>query len=112
MLQKLCLFNCKLDQEAAEQLVASLEAGGFANLQELDLTGNNIEAPQMQALLQALQHQDRAPALKVIPWLLATAVIMHNRSLMSMLLLSPGCECSIPQAKSKSQLIPGDAYSS
>ena len=65
VLQKLCLFNCKLDQEAAEQLVTCLEDGGFTNLQELDLTGNNIEAPQMQALLQTLQHRDRAPSLKV-----------------------------------------------
>lgn len=76
VLQKLCLFNCKLDQEAAEQLVASLEAGGFSNLQELDVTGNDIEAAQMQALLQSLEHQDRAPALKVIHWLSDTAVIM------------------------------------
>ncbi|KAL3153796.1 RNA-DNA hybrid ribonuclease [Trebouxia sp. C0010 RCD-2024] len=66
VLQKLCLFNCKMDQEAAEQVVASLEAGGYSNLQELDLSGNNIEAAQMQALLQSLQHQDRAPALKVL----------------------------------------------
>lgn len=65
VLQKLCLFNCKLDQEAAEQLVASLEGGGFSNLQELDLTGNNVEAPQMQTLLETLQHRDRAPFLKV-----------------------------------------------
>ena len=59
------MFNCKLDQEGAEQLVACLEDGGFSNLQELDLTGNNIKAPQMQALLQTLQHHDRAPSLKV-----------------------------------------------
>lgn len=65
VLQKLCLFNCKLDQDAAEQLVACLEDGGFSNLQELDLTGNDIEAPQMQALLQTLLHGDRAPFLKV-----------------------------------------------
>lgn len=65
VLQKLCLFNCKLGQEAAEQLVACLEDGGFPSLQQLDLTGNNIEAPQMQALLQSLQHRERAPSLKV-----------------------------------------------
>ena len=67
VLQKLCLFNCKLDQEAAEQLMACLEDGGFANLQELDLTGNIIEAPQMEALLHTLQHRDRAPSLEVNP---------------------------------------------
>lgn len=65
VLQNLCLFNCKLGQEAAEQLVVCLENGGFPNLQQLDLTGNNIEAPQMQSLLQTLQHRDRAPSLKV-----------------------------------------------
>lgn len=65
VLQKLCLFDCKLDQSAVEQLVACLEDGGFLNLQQLDLTGNKIEAPQMQSLLQTLQHCDRAPSLKV-----------------------------------------------
>lgn len=46
-----------------------LEDGGFANLQELDLTGNSIEAPQMQELLDSLQNKDTAPALKVTAFL-------------------------------------------
>lgn len=78
-----------MDQEAAEQVVASLEAGGYSNLQELDLSGNNIEAAQMQALLQSLQHQDRAPALKVIHCLSGTAVILLDSSVVLLLLLSP-----------------------
>ena len=65
-LQKLCLFNCKLGQEVADAIVDRLKDGGFANLEELDLTGNAIEAPQMQTLLETLQQQDVAPALQVL----------------------------------------------
>lgn len=86
VLQKLCLFNCKLDQEAAEQLVACLEDGGFSNLQELDLAGNNIEAPQMQALLQTLQHRDSAPSLKV-----KCALLSCNKAILH---VSASRECS------------------
>lgn len=66
ILQKLCLFNCKLGQEQAESLIACLTNNGFLGLQEMDLTGNMIEAPQMQALLETLPHQGVAPSLKVL----------------------------------------------
>ena len=66
VLQKLCLFNCKLGQEAADVIVDRLKDRGFLNLRELDLTGNAIEAPQMQTLLATLQQQDVAPALQVL----------------------------------------------
>ena len=66
VLQKLCLFNCKLGQEAADVIVDRLHHRGFLNLRELDLTGNVIEAPQMQTLLTALQQHDVAPALQVL----------------------------------------------
>ncbi len=65
VLQKLCLFNCKLGQEASDTIVSSFKDKGFNNLQELDLTGNEIEAPQMQSALEAVQQQGVAPALKV-----------------------------------------------
>ncbi len=67
VLQKLCLFNCKLAQEAAETLVSCLQEQGFSSLKELDLTGNEIEALQMQRLLDTLQQSGVAPALKVRP---------------------------------------------
>lgn len=66
VLQKLCLFNCKLGQEAADAIVDWLKDRRFLNLRELDLTGNVIEAPQMQTLLETLQQQDVAPALQVL----------------------------------------------
>ncbi len=65
VLQKLCLFNCKLGQEASETIVSCFKDKGFSNLQELDLTGNEIEAPQMQSVLEAVQQQGVAPAMKV-----------------------------------------------
>ena len=66
VLRKLCLFNCKLGQEAADAIVDQLNHRGFLSLRELDLTGNVIEAPQMQTLLTALQQHDVAPALQVL----------------------------------------------
>ena len=65
VLQKLCLFNCKLGQEASDTIVSCFKDKGFLNLRELDLTGNEIEAPQMQSVLEAVQQQGVAPALKV-----------------------------------------------
>lgn len=65
VLQKLCLFNCKLGQEASDTIVSCFKNKGFSNLQELDLTGNEIEARQMQGVLEAVQQQGVAPALKV-----------------------------------------------
>ncbi|KAA6426274.1 MAG: hypothetical protein FRX49_03386 [Trebouxia sp. A1-2] len=64
VLQKLCLFNCKLGQEAAD-IVSCFKDNGFSNVRELDLTGNEVEGPQMQSVLEAVQQQDVAPALKV-----------------------------------------------
>lgn len=66
VLQKLCLFNCKLGQEASDTIVSCFKDKGFLNLRELDLTGNEIEAPQMQSVLEAVQQQGVAPALKVL----------------------------------------------
>ncbi|KAL0023690.1 hypothetical protein WJX79_002056 [Trebouxia sp. C0005] len=65
VLQKLCLFNCKLGQEAAD-IVSCFKDNGFSNVRELDLTGNEVEGPQMQSVLEAVQQQDVAPALKVL----------------------------------------------
>ena len=65
VLHKLCLFNCKLGQEASDAIVSCFKDKGFSNLQELDLTGNEIEGPQMQSVLEAVQQQGVAPALKV-----------------------------------------------
>ncbi|DBA95992.1 hypothetical protein WJX77_007182 [Trebouxia sp. C0004] len=66
VLQKLCLFNCKLGQEASDTIVSCFQDKGFCNLQELDLTGNEVEAPQMHSVLEAVQQQGVAPALKVL----------------------------------------------
>ncbi len=65
VLQKLCLFNCKLGQEASDTIVSCFKDKGFSNLRELDLTGNEVEGPQMQSVLEAVQQQGVAPALKV-----------------------------------------------
>lgn len=65
VLQKLCLFNCKLGQEASDTIVSCFKDKGFNNLQELDLAGNEIDAPQMQSILEAVQQQGVTPALKV-----------------------------------------------
>ena len=65
VLRKLCLFNCKLAEEEAHALQQCLRNQGFGNLEDLDLAGNMIEAPQMQGILTALQQQDIAPKLKV-----------------------------------------------
>ncbi|DBA99337.1 TPA: RNA-DNA hybrid ribonuclease [Trebouxia sp. C0006] len=66
VLQKLCLFNCKLGQEASDTIVSCFKDKGFNNLQELDLAGNEIDAPQMQSILEAVQQQGVTPALKVL----------------------------------------------
>ena len=65
ILQKLCLFNCKLGQVASNTIVSCFKDKGFSNLHELDLTGNEVEAPRMQSVLEAVQQQGVAPALKV-----------------------------------------------
>ena len=64
-LQKLCLFNCHISKGIATQLVAAFQSKGFRNLRELDLSGNNIEAAEMEDLLTALQGVDVGQALKV-----------------------------------------------
>ena len=65
VLHKLCLFNCKLAADEAQALQQCLEDRGFSNLEDLDLAGNMIEAPQMQGILTALQQPDVAPKLQV-----------------------------------------------
>ncbi len=75
VLQKLCLFNCKLGQEASDTIVSCFKDKGFASLQELDLTGNEIEASQMQSVLEVVQQQNVAPALKVHSY---SIVVVYN----------------------------------
>ena len=64
-LHSLCLFNCQLDDDTAKQLLTSFQEGGFAQLRELDLSGNNVHQILMQKLLSVLQEPSTASALKV-----------------------------------------------
>lgn len=61
----MCLFNCQLGDDELQQLLTSFQDGEFAQLRELDLSGNNIQEIQMQKLLDVLQEPRTASALKV-----------------------------------------------
>ena len=69
-LQRLCLFNCQIGKDVAMQLVTSFQSNAFLSLQELDLSGNIIQTPEMEALLIPLQGQGCGQALKVCAHLL------------------------------------------
>ena len=69
-LQRLCLFNSQIGKDVAVQLVTSFQSNAFSSLQELDLSGNNIQTPEMEALLITLQGQRCGQALKVCVHLL------------------------------------------